>query len=76
MSADVPQLPPDIVPVPPSPVPPSPAIPPGITDPPLPGQNEPVREPTVDSTLAGRAEGLEAGRKFCGMNCSRTPALP
>lgn len=39
------------LPPPPDPVPPSQEPPPGITEPTLPGQNEPVREPTVPSTL-------------------------
>jgi len=53
LSVDVPQPSPDVVPLPPSPypVPPPPSLPPGITDPILPGQNEPVRDPTVPITL-------------------------
>ncbi len=48
LSVNVPQPPPDVVPLPPSPqpMPPQPALPPEITDPALPGQNQPVRDPT------------------------------
>ena len=51
MHVDVPQPSPDIVPLPPSPhpIPPSPALPPEITEPTLPGQNEPVREPGLET---------------------------
>jgi hypothetical protein len=44
---DIPPAPPEVVPLPPSPrpVPPPPEVPPEITDPIVPGQNVPVREP-------------------------------
>lgn len=47
-SVDIPQPPPDTVPMPPSPhpVPPPIDVPPEINDPALPGTDVPVREPT------------------------------
>ena len=44
---DVPQPPPDVIPLPPSPhpAPPPPDVPPEITDPVPPGGHEPVRDP-------------------------------
>ena len=53
LSVGIPQPPPDTWPLPPAshPVPPSPAVPPEITEPTLPGQNEPVREPTEPPTV-------------------------
>jgi hypothetical protein len=50
---DVPQPAPDIVPMPP-PAPPSPDTPPEIIEPPLPGEQIPVREPIVP----GEPDGL------------------
>ena len=43
--ADVPPPTPDVVPLPTPPAPPGPHGPSEIIDPPLPGRNEPVREP-------------------------------
>jgi hypothetical protein len=53
MNVDVPQPSPDVVPLPPSPhqVPPSPVVPPEITEPTIPGQHEPVREPVGPTTV-------------------------
>lgn len=58
LTVDVPPPSPDVVPIPPSPhpVPPPPALPefpelpPEITEPVLPGKNQPVREPIVPTT--------------------------
>jgi splicing factor 3A subunit 2 len=46
-SVDVPPPSPDVVPLPPSPhpVPPPEPVPPEIIEPPMPGQNAPIRDP-------------------------------
>jgi hypothetical protein len=52
-AVDIPQPPPDVVPLPPSPhpTPPPPKVPPEIIEPPLPGQ-APVRDPIVPTDAA------------------------
>lgn len=54
---DVPQPPPDVIPLPPSPypVPPAPEVPPEIIDPVPPGGHEPVRDPVEPRQSVGRS---------------------
>lgn len=53
LTVDVPQPAPDVVPLPPSqhPVPPPADQPPEITEPIMPGQHQPVGDPTVPFTM-------------------------
>ncbi len=54
---DVPQPPPDVIPLPPSPypVPPAPEVPPEIIEPVPPGGHEPVRDPVEPRQSVGRS---------------------
>jgi len=70
---DVPQPPPDVIPLPPSPypVPPAPEVPPEIIDPVPPGGREPVRDPGDPgqprrSMAASVARGATDAARFAG----------
>lgn len=59
-ATEVPQPPPDTVPLPPTPhpLPPPPDVPPEVNDPSMPGENVPVRDPTPWGAVNGKRGAL------------------